>query len=127
MKKIMFITLVVSMLILSGCSQAAKIEQTETPDSNEKPDMVPINKTAEFKITKQSATRYPPSVNGTIKNIGLGRGSLTVIARVYYAGSVSSEALQSFENIKPDEEVRFDMPIDEVALWTSYGVILEQN
>jgi len=128
MKKIAFITLIVSMLILTACSQAANVDKTTNPtDSAEKPNMIDINKTAEFKITKQSATRVPPAVNGTVKNIGLGRGSVTVIAKVYYSGSVSDEGIQVLENIKPDEEVRFDIPIDEVAQWTSYGVILEQN
>ena len=129
MKKIAFIALIVSMLILTACSQAVKIDQptNKSVDVVEKPVMIDVNKTAEFKITKQSATRFPPSVNGTIKNIGLGRGSVTAIARVYYAGTVSTEAMQTLENIKPDEEVRFDIPINTVALWTSYSVVLEKN
>ncbi len=116
------------LLLLSACAskQIVQEQSAQRPINTEQPKTVDITLPAEFKITSQYGVRFPASINGTVKNIGKGAGSVKIIGRVYYSGNVATERSQIIENIKPDEEVKFGIPIDKTVQWDGYSVVTEK-
>lgn len=129
MKKWVLLTL---LLLLAACT--VKTIKTNEPQAEEKPIITtnttePVKTSStnlpEFKIIQSYAKRSPPSINGTVKNIGKAEGDVKITARVLYAGVVAAENTQIIQNIKPEEEAKFGISITTTAQWTSYSVAAE--
>ncbi len=123
------------LVILTACAPKVKLDQEkeastaetkEAPgDVMEKKETVTVMLKPAFKIVQDFAKKSPPSVNGTVKNIGNGTGDVKITAQVYYAKVIASERTQTIENIEPEEEVKFGIPFDTTVQWTSYGIVAE--
>lgn len=128
MKKWVFL---VALLFLLACTTKTIIPvdqkvTTEQTAAQEVQTTANHSGIAAFKITQSQARRAPPTINGTVKNIGTATGSVKIIARVYYASVVSAEKTQIIEDIKPDETKRFNFDVDPSAQWGSYTAIAEK-
>lgn len=119
------------LIFLAACAKTIPI--SEIPQSSEgaatgaaTPEKtLTVTLPAKFKLISDSATRNPPVINGIVKNIGNGTGSVKVTAKVYYASVVSGENYQILENIAPGDQKSFSIPIEKVDQWTSFKVFLE--
>ena len=118
------------LILIAACAKTVPV--SEIPQSNgnaatgaPSEPTITVSLPAKFKLIQEAATRSPPVVKGTVKNIGNGTGSVKVTAKVYYAQVVSGENYQTIENVAPGEERKFNISIDKVAQWTSFKVFLE--
>jgi hypothetical protein len=132
MKRVM-VFLAILILALTACSTTKIIKISETPATQQtqvgqpvqQEKTVNVSLAPEFKLIRQYGVRSPASISGTVRNIGLGSGTVKVTANVYYASVVSSAGTQEL-TIKPEEEENFSISIDKDAQWTSYSVKLEE-
>lgn len=136
MKKMVMFALI--LILLQACSakevirledsqKAAPQERTAMPVANE---TAPTAKTAsnlmpEFKIMSEYGKRSPPSINGTIRNIGNATGDAKITAKVYYAGVIASERTATVNNIKVGEDAKFGIGFDKTTVWNSYKLSAE--
>jgi hypothetical protein len=129
MKKVLVIA-VLFLFMLAACKPTVSIQQTSPePSATTEPSaaQVPVKTkyAPEFTVIQSYAKRYPPAINGTVKNTGNATGSVKLTARVYYAQVVSSEKIATYRDVKPEETRSFAFSIEQTTQWTSYSVIAE--
>ena len=125
--------LLILALLLAACSNVEIIDlkvvqqvgqQIELLNITEQ-EPVDLNLTPEFMITREFGTRNPPSINGTIKNVGNRTGSVNLTAKVFYTGVIVSAKTVTIEDVKIDEEIGFAIPFGREIIWDGYVLIMD--
>lgn len=136
MKKLVMLLLL--LILFQACSKAEiiRLEESSKAAPEERVPIAVANETVqstaqtaklmpEFKITSGYGKSSPPSINGTIKNIGNGTGDAIVTATVYYARVIAAERTAIIKNIKAGEDAKFDISFDKTTIWNSYKLTAE--
>lgn len=126
-KKILLLILLALLVVFTWYSTTTTKPSVETTQpgkqANTNPSVIiaPVG-TAKFKITREEAIRNPPTINGTVKNIGNITGNVRVTGRVFYGGVVSDEKYVILEDIKPGQEANFTLKMSRTAQWIAYNI-----
>ncbi len=116
------------LVALTACSTTVSQVQQPVQQQVNAPavtgNVTTIHLKPEFKLISDHGLRNPPTISGTVKNIGEGDGSVRVTASVLYAGLISSAGSQVID-INSGKEANFSISIDKTAQWTSYKITLE--
>jgi len=123
------------LVLLAGCvktvpvNEAPKVTETEatagTAATSPAESSASTASPAKFKIINEFGFRNPPSINGTVKNIGNSTGNVKIIARVLYAGVISAENTETINDMKPGDTANFGIPFDKTTQWTAFKIVLE--
>jgi hypothetical protein len=124
MKKILVI-LALFLLIFTACAKKVDVMEKTAEKEAAGDSMIKEGLAPNFKIIKQTAIRNPPTIIGSVRNEGNGTGTAKITARVYYAKVVSDEKIITIENIKPEQEVDFNISVSPEAQWVSYSLTAE--
>lgn len=125
----------VFMLILAACSTITTVQKVEylKPTSTDNTAVQEVKEVQKaqvgpsFVVRKQTGVRYtdPPKIVGTVLNNGTGVGNAKITGKIYYGGVIAYENSVIVENIQPEKEVPFEIPVNKSVQWTSYTAIAE--
>ncbi len=129
MKKLVIIAL---LIFLAACT--SKVYEEEQPAvqepavQNETPEEEPVYVPGEpeFRMISHYGVRNPPSINGSLINVGKGTGDVKITVKLYYAQVISSEKTEIIKGISPKETIKFGIALDKITQWEGYTITAEK-
>lgn len=132
-QKIIFGVIILAIVLIVGVSVFQQYKPAVIPPTQEIPAAIstpvqpekvltPEELKSHFKITKYEGIRATNIVRGAVKNINDAQASVTINAKLHYAGNVVAEKSVTLENVKIYEERSFEIQFDNPPYWNAVSV-----